>query len=804
MNYVNDGNDINPSALDNLYLNSSMVDKIVFTGDWANSNCQKLGEIVGKFAYQQDPVFVDLSACTQFVSKFVSVQDYYDQAQDGYDNVNTVFNSLPNFWEPSFSLDKCREDHKMSGISFPKSENFTFIPNNLLIGSQNLKKVVIPEGVVAIGNNAFGGSPVEELTLPNTITEIGNDAFKGAKITALDLSKMKLSKVRAEAFLDCTQLASVKFPNTITEIQRMAFQRTPVKIVDLRQCHDLRLLAYQCFSECTSLDSVIVCSHEKVIRGSNTIDANGYHAGGGAFYNARNIKVVEIKYCNGTDVTKCWCENAAFDYDITHVQTRLDRIPEACKLIYPKGDNASAPYKSNFDFFVGEYKTNAVIRQSNLLKYWRYIPARGQNVAELPNGLATSYNLNNYKGNGWLEFLSTGEGEVIDKGEFLRTYSRTFGDGPCLLPKEITAYRAVDYTTDQFAFVLDRNGEYYYDATIQSDNEDDKYVLIDGIIDGITDGIISKEELAAIGDSKRYSHLTIGGKLYLRPLVAKVAQYPGITGGYEEDNIELFDEDEVYNQLQTVTGGNSYVPEETGVVLYSKGIDEEAFLIMSGDFGTDIVYKKFPHTGNRYESGRLNSDDTSDNINMLQGSFEDGWPVSPVYPWKYKNESTYVGGHYPTDKPREFRNFACVMTHAATGTGGLAERNTYGWKRLQPSRMKGNRAFAQIPASRFDNFNEDADSEQFPGFTIEDTAADVPAVDGEGTQTANNSNTMLISIFEDDSEDGADVDGIKEVKSVRSTVAKTEDNAWYTLQGVRVSSLTKGVYIHNGKKVVIK
>lgn len=796
----NDG--INPSDLNYLNLNAGMVDRIVLTGEWKNKNMQKAGELVIKYASRQDPVELDLSACKGLVSKFKSVTDYIN-VQD-FDNTTTTFSYEP-MWGETFNLDKAREEDRLSGIVFPaNSPNFTYVPGELVNYSANLKKVVISEGIKAIGNKAFMGSKIEELTLGSTVTEIGKCAFMESNITSLDLSTLNLSRIRQQTFRDCTKLASVKFPTTIVEIQAEAFQRSAIVKADLRKCHGLKLLAYQCFSECVKLDSVIICTHEKVIRGSNAITDDGTAAGGGAFYNARNIKVVEIKYCNGTDVTKCWCENAAFDYDITHVQTRLDRIPEACKLIYPKGDNASAPYKSNFDFFVGEYKANAVIRQSHLLKFWRYIPARGQNVAELPNGLAATYNLNNYKGNGWLEFLSTGEGEVIEEGEFLRTYSRTAGDGPCLLPKEITAYRAVDYTTDQFAYVLDKKGKYYYDATVESEDEDDKYLPIDGV-DGTTpDGVISSEELAVIGKSKRYSHLTIGGKIYLRPLVAKVAQHSSISGGYEDDNIELFDEDNIYNELTNVPGGNSYVPEETGVVLYSTKIDEKSFLILSGDFGTGIVYKKYPHTGQRYETGRLISGDTSDNINMLQGSFDDGWPVSPTYPWNYKDESTCSGGHYPSNTPRQYRNFACVMTHADTGTGELTERNTYGWKRLQPSRMKANRAFAQIPASRFDNFNESEAMEQFPGFTIEDIADDNPTVDSEGTQTSNNSNLMLISIFDDETAGGAVADGIKDVKSVDNTLGKSESNAWYTLQGVRVSNLTKGIYIHNGKKVVIK
>ena len=33
---------------------------------------------------------------------------------------------------------------------------------------------------------------------------------------------------------------------------------------------------------------------------------------------------------------------------------------------------------------------------------------------------------------------------------------------------------------------------------------------------------------------------------------------------------------------------------------------------------------------------------------------------------------------------------------------------------------------------------------------------------------------------------------------------KVDDGAWYTIQGVRVNKPAKGVFIHNGKKVVVK
>ena len=46
-------------------------------------------------------------------------------------------------------------------------------------------------------------------------------------------------------------------------------------------------------------------------------------------------------------------------------------------------------------------------------------------------------------------------------------------------------------------------------------------------------------------------------------------------------------------------------------------------------------------------------------------------------------------------------------------------------------------------------------------------------------------------------------DGTTAIQNVTTHPATTDD-AWYTLQGVRVAQPTHGLYIHNGKKVVVK
>lgn len=68
-----------------------------------------------------------------------------------------------------------------------------------------------------------------------------------------------------------------------------------------------------------------------------------------------------------------------------------------------------------------------------------------------------------------------------------------------------------------------------------------------------------------------------------------------------------------------------------------------------------------------------------------------------------------------------------------------------------------------------------------------------------GPKDENDASLAKMMIVFDDEEVG----GVTEIKNVE-TVKTHHDNAYYTLQGIKVLNPTKGIYIHNGKKIVIK
>ena len=603
----------------------------------------------------------------------------------------------------------------------------------------------------------------EEVILPPNLARVGKECFKNCpmlkKVTFTGEAVVEDGvltnpiTIGPKAFYQelGSQLETVEFSNNLTLIDEYAFSGTHLTEVLLDHCHFLNRIKAHAFEKIDELLSVKICSHPKVLEGPH---------GTGAFNNCKNIETVEVVGCaDVTDITQCKCEAGAFDFDRTNVQTQLESVEKAARLIFPRDlpagntDGYENPYTSAFDFFVGDYKAGVAISQSNLQVFYKTVPNEGHgygqpvNQPELPATVGDT----RYDGNGWLEFINTGDGIVInpDEGKFLRTYSRTEDSGPVLLPSTITAYRAIDYASTLDDYVGKKNGEYVNVNEYETDAEPDYQVYAN----------MSADDKVTYKKYPRYSILTVRGELLLRALRPIKQRMNTETGTVEN----YFDE--------TV----SYVPENTGVVLYSTNISEDAFLVFDAYTENDYLFPEYPHTGtDRNEADRLekggtvgdlsNADEElRDDINMLQGSYGSEHKVAPVLPWNWDKNTYYKNN-------MQYRNFGF-------------NKSLNKWRRLTPGVLRLNRAWAMIPIGRFDNHNETSD--QMPEFTLED-------------HVSNNSNTILVfgSSFEDDEVDG--------IRTISTSAESYEKDAWYTLQGVRVDNPTKGVYIHNNKKVVIK
>ena len=75
---------------------------------------------------------------------------------------------------------------------------------------EDVKKIILSEGVTRIGNFAFlGFSSLEDVSFPTTLSAIGSDAFSGCSRLQNVQCPERLEKIEDYAFSACTSLKSV-------------------------------------------------------------------------------------------------------------------------------------------------------------------------------------------------------------------------------------------------------------------------------------------------------------------------------------------------------------------------------------------------------------------------------------------------------------------------------------------------------------------------------------------------------------------------------------------------------------------
>lgn len=112
-------------------------------------------------------------------------------------------------------------------------EGITTIKTNAFSGS-NLKKVVIPDSVTSIGDGAFYRNvELKELKLPNNLQTIGKNAFYNCEGIKELILPESLTTIGEKAFKNCYSLDYVKVPSGIKEIPKEAFYYCYIGSIEL-------------------------------------------------------------------------------------------------------------------------------------------------------------------------------------------------------------------------------------------------------------------------------------------------------------------------------------------------------------------------------------------------------------------------------------------------------------------------------------------------------------------------------------------------------------------------------------------
>lgn len=266
-----------------------------------------------------------------------------------------------------------------------------------------------------------------------------------------------------------------------------------------------------------------------------------------------------------------------------------------------------------------------------------------------------------------------------------------------------------------------------------------------------------------IGTGDSYTYIfkyTINGyKSVLRTYCSSVTQKPTADSNIKVYGAYAFDGDPVNKSGKIKLYEMNYIPANEGVILYSSNtIDEatiETVMETHNPSADETKYKNIPD--DKYK-------------NYLVGTIDN----TPV------NASEFDGNN-----ERTHRNFFFNYLKN-TGYYTAGETDYLGFFRIKSgSTCKANHAYLSLPTSVLawngQTFGQVMDEFEASGEPANLTKG-MRIVFSDGSDWEDNT-TTAISVVQQ---------------------AKPADNAYYTLQGVRVAAPAKGIYIHNGKKIIIR
>lgn len=145
----------------------------------------------------------------------------------------------------------------------------------------NATDIVIPEGVISIGDEAFRGKDIVNVTIPESVTEIGEYSFSECRKLKKVEIKGILNKIDAYGFIYCEQLEEIDV-SQVKHFGRCCFSRCDkLKNIDLSSVQAIESTAFYN----TAIENVVL----------NFISEDNCIIPESAFKNCSNLKKVEIK-----------------------------------------------------------------------------------------------------------------------------------------------------------------------------------------------------------------------------------------------------------------------------------------------------------------------------------------------------------------------------------------------------------------------------------------------------------------------------------------------------------------------------
>ena len=129
--------------------------------------------------------------------------------------------------------------------------------HHLYLNGEEIKDLVIPNSVTSIPYSAFIGGYFTSITIPNSVTSIGGRAFeKCSSLTSVTIPN-SVTSIGNGAFSQCSSLISVTIPNSVTSIGMGAFEFCSM-LISVTIPNSVTSIGDCTFSQCSGLTSVTI------------------------------------------------------------------------------------------------------------------------------------------------------------------------------------------------------------------------------------------------------------------------------------------------------------------------------------------------------------------------------------------------------------------------------------------------------------------------------------------------------------------------------------------------------------------
>ena len=137
-------------------------------------------------------------------------------------------------------------------------DSVTTIGNYAFSACRSLTSVTISNSITTIGYSAFSGcSSLTSVTIPNSVTIISNEAFSGcSSLTSVTIPN-SVTTISGELFFHCSSLTSVIIPNSVTTIEPAAFVSCS-SLTSISIPNSVTTIGIAAFTDCSSLTSVTI------------------------------------------------------------------------------------------------------------------------------------------------------------------------------------------------------------------------------------------------------------------------------------------------------------------------------------------------------------------------------------------------------------------------------------------------------------------------------------------------------------------------------------------------------------------